>query len=87
MRVLSGAFEARGAAAPRGGSVAHRRARAASDEHVSGWLPVPGTISLSNGRRLTARLFDAPPVDDLPTFARDHALEWHGQSVFLDARA
>ena len=63
------------------------RARAASDERVSGWLPVPGMISLPDGHRLTARLVEAPPVDDLPAFARDHALEWHGQSVFLDARA
>lgn len=61
------------------------RARTADAEVASGWLSVPGEFALPGGHSLTARVTGAPPVDDLPAFARAHALERGGESVLLDA--
>ena len=63
------------------------RARISSDDPVSGWLEVPGTLGLGEGRHLTARLVELPAGTDAEAFARTHANEWDNTSVLLDAAA
>ena len=61
------------------------RARIASDDPVSGWLEVPGTLGLGGGRHLTASLVELPQGVDAEAQARAHASEWDNASVLLDA--
>lgn len=63
------------------------RARGAAPDAVAAWLEVPGSLELSGGRRLTARVLPVAPGADAAALARAHALEWEGRSVLLDARA
>lgn len=63
------------------------RARTASPEAPSGWLDVPGSLALPDGRVLEARLSDVDAATDVPALARAHGLEWAGESVLLDAAA
>ncbi|SDS03659.1 tRNA(Ile)-lysidine synthase [Parafannyhessea umbonata] len=51
------------------------------------WLDVPGSVSLPDGRRLSARLAQVPAGSSPEAVARAHAVEWDGQSVLLDAEA
>ena len=61
------------------------RARIASDDPVSGWLEVPGTLGLGGGRHLTARILELPQGSDPEAYARAHAHEWENASALLDA--
>ena len=63
------------------------RARVSEDDPVSGWLEVPGTLGLGDGRHLTARLIELPSGMDAQAQARAHAHEWDNTSVLLDAAA
>ena len=63
------------------------QARIASEDPISAWLEVPGTLGLGAGRHLTARLTELAPGTDAEALARAHAHEWDKTSVLLDAAA
>ncbi len=72
------------------------RAAAEGQDAHQGWLEVPGladhdektgSLELTDGRRLTARLVEVPAGSRAADLARAHALEWEGLSVLLDAAA
>ncbi|MGN9234940.1 tRNA lysidine(34) synthetase TilS [Atopobiaceae bacterium HCP3S3_D6] len=61
------------------------RARGGEGEPFSGWLEVPGAVTLADGRTLSARLGHVPAGADPVALARAHGAEWAGASVVLDA--
>ncbi len=57
----------------------------AADELAPGWLEVPGTFSLGDGRMMRAQLSRVAAGSDPVAIARSHGAEWAGESVLLDA--
>lgn len=91
-RSAHGAGAARSAAA-----VAGTAAGAASDNEPAGashtaatfgeHLAVPGTLELTDGRVLSARILPVEHGFDVVSYATVHSQEWLGESVLLDAKA
>ena len=50
-------------------------------------LAVPGTLELSDGRVLSARILPVEHGFDVVSYATAHSQEWLGESVLLDAQA
>ena len=50
-------------------------------------LAVPGTLELSDGRVLSARILPVEHGFDVVSYATAHSQEWLGESVLLDAKA
>lgn len=50
-------------------------------------LAVPGTLELTDGRVLSARILPVEHGFDVVSYATAHSQEWLGESVLLDARA
>ena len=50
-------------------------------------LAVPGTLELSDGRVLSARILPVEHGFDVVSYATVHSQEWLGESVLLDAKA
>lgn len=63
-----------------------RRKHEGSDTGT-GWLEVPGELSLGHGRTLRARVSRVPAGSDAVAMARAHASEWGGEGALLDAEA
>ena len=63
------------------------RARAYDNALEPGWLEVPGSMSLPDGRTLVAELAPTPAGANPVELARTHGREWDRMSVLLDARA
>lgn len=63
------------------------RAQRAGTAIEGGWLDVPGSLALQDGRELRARLVTLAADKDAVAVARTHGSEWAGESVLLDAVA
>ena len=50
-------------------------------------LAVPGTLELTDGRVLSARILPVEHGFDVVSYATAHSQEWLGESVLLDAKA
>ena len=70
-------------AATNGEPAATSPAAATFGEH----LVVPGTLELTDGRVLSARILPVEHGFDVVSYATAHSQEWLGESVLLDARA
>ena len=86
----AGTAGARSAAAVAGAAVATNGepagtspAAAAFGEH----LAVPGTLELTDGRVLSARILPVEHGFDVVSYVTAHSQEWLGESVLLDAKA
>ncbi len=63
------------------------RGRAARERLTSSWLAVPGTLDLTEGRMLEARVVPVPKGSDAAAIARTYGKEWAGAGALLDAEA
>lgn len=80
---VAGTAGAGGVAATNGEPAATLPAAATFGEH----LAVPGTLELSDGRVLSARILPVEHGFDVVSYATAHSQEWLGESVLLDAHA
>ena len=78
-----GAADAGGVAATSGEPAGTSPAAATFGEH----LAVPGTLELTDGRVLSARILPVEHGFDVVSYATAHSQEWLGESVLLDAKA
>ena len=79
----AGAVGAAAVVAANGEPAATSLAAATFGEH----LAVPGTLELTDGRVLSARILPVEHGFDVVSYATAHSQEWLGESVLLDARA
>lgn len=63
------------------------RGRQGANARVEGWLEVPGTLELGQGRSVSARVSRVSAGSDAEAIARSHGNEWAGDGVLLDAEA
>ena len=83
-RSAGGAGASAGGVAATNGKLAGTSPAAATfGEH----LAVPGTLELTDGRVLSARILPVEHGFDVVSYATAHSQEWLGESVLLDARA
>jgi len=90
-------FSFTGAARSAGGAGASAGGVAATNGKLAGTSPaaatfgehlaVPGTLELTDGRVLSARILPVEHGFDVVSYATAHSQEWLGESVLLDARA
>ena len=80
----AGSASAAGGVAATNGKLAGTSPAAATfGEH----LAVPGTLELTDGRVLSARILPVEHGFDVVSYATAHSQEWLGESVLLDAKA
>ena len=83
-RSAGGAGASAGGVAATNGKLAGTSPAAATfGEH----LAVPGTLELTDGRVLSARILPVEHGFDVVSYATAHSQEWLGESVLLDAKA
>ena len=61
------------------------RGRTSLPAPSAAWLEVPGSLALTDGRVISARVLPVAPGADVVARARAHGLEWAGEAVLLDA--
>lgn len=86
----AGTAGARSAAAVAGAAVATNGEPAGKTPTATTFgehLAVPGTLELSDGRVLSARILPVEHGFDVVSYATAHSQEWLGESVLLDAQA
>ncbi|MGI6756211.1 MAG: tRNA lysidine(34) synthetase TilS [Atopobiaceae bacterium] len=60
------------------------RTQSGTVSELAGWLEVPGSLALPDGRVLTARLSRVLQGTDPVAIARAHSAEWENKSILLD---
>lgn len=80
---VAGTAGAGGVVATNGEPAGTAPAAATFGEH----LAVPGTLELTDGRVLSARILPVEHGFDVVSYATVHSQEWLGESVLLDAKA
>ena len=86
----AGAAGAGGAGASAGGVAATNGKLAGTSPAAATFgehLAVPGTLELTDGRVLSARILPVEHGFDVVSYATAHSQEWLGESVLLDAKA